>query len=93
MKIKKEITYPDDFFSFKDGVKIDEEKINAWINECLYEVINNKKGSWSIATGDSEVTVEEHDEGEMITISVTQGRYEFTFDKKDIIKEKKKNGQ
>ena len=88
MKIKKEITYPYDFFYFKGGVKIDEEQINKWINNCLHEVVNNKKGSWSTAAGDTEVTVEENDEKE-ITISVTRGRYEFTFDKKDIVKENK----
>ena len=91
MRIKKEIIYPDDFFCFKDGVKISEEEINEWIKEGLHEVIDNRKGSWSIASGDTEVTVEEHDEGEMITISVTNERSEFTFEKKDIIKEKKKN--
>ena len=91
MKIKKEITYPDDFFCFKDGSKINEERINEWINVCLHEVIYNKGERYSIASGDTEVTVEEHDEGEMITISVTHERSEFTFEKKDIIKEKKKN--
>ncbi len=85
MKIKKEINYPYDFFCFKDGVKINEETINEWIEECLNKVINDKEDSSSMASGDTEVTVEKDDENE-ITITVTHGRYEFTFNKKDIVK-------
>ena len=88
MEIKREIIYPEDFFCFKDGVKISEETINEWIKKCLNKVINDKESSSSIASGDTEVTVEEHDDNE-ITISVTHGRYEFDFNKKDTILQKR----
>jgi len=72
MKIKKEITYPDDFFCFKEGVKISEEEINKWINECLEKVVKEKKESYMVASGDTEVSVTINEEDE-ITINVNHG--------------------
>jgi len=50
--------YPQDFYDYSNGLKISEEEINSWINECIEKLsVNESQSSYSISTGNTMVEV------------------------------------
>ena len=49
--------FPDDFYSFYDGVDISNEEINEWIQRCISDLETNGGYCSSISSGNTTVTV------------------------------------
>lgn len=42
------------FYSFKNGVKIDDHTINEWLDDCRKAIMSGEK-FWNICSGDTKV--------------------------------------
>lgn len=89
MKIKKYITFPEDYFHM-DGVSIEYEKIDEWVDDIIggLKESNEDNDSKFIGSGDTMVFGFKHTvDGETeYEVYVCPNYYELSFSEKDLIK-------
>lgn len=71
------IQYPKDFFSYADGVPINDAEINKWIKECVNDLDNDT--SYSLrATGDTVVFAYKSSEDVPAATVIVANKYQET---------------
>ena len=82
---KDNVEFPTHYYSFSDGVHIDDDTINEWVKECIEEFDPNDENDWCRFTGsgDTMVFVSKLDEDEEYDVYVCKNYYEtfIPFDK------------
>ena len=82
---KDNVEFPTHYYSFSDGVHIDDNTINKWVKECIEEFDPNDENDWCRFTGsgDTMVFVSKLDEDEEYDVYVCKNYYEtfIPFDK------------
>lgn len=64
--VTKTISYPKDYYDFKDGVDIENNEINKWIKECVNDCKDNGGVSCRASGNTIVVVIEYEDEYEVI---------------------------
>lgn len=58
------VYYPEDFFDFRDGVKVPACQVQKWINECISSIDNDLNGTYTcISSGNTKVIVLKAEDG------------------------------
>ena len=82
---KDNVEFPTHYYSFSDGVHIDDDTVNKWVKECIEEFDPNDENDWCRFTGsgDTMVFVSKLDEDEEYDVYVCKNYYEtfIPFDK------------
>jgi len=87
---KKELIYPDDFFDFSNGKPIEEQEVQNWINECVWNMKLDDTQDFSFQqSGNTFVCVLRI--GDEIKVIVSDKYKEFEVLKNDLSPQKKKN--
>jgi hypothetical protein len=74
VKTQRGITMEDrpTFYSFRNGKKFSDIAINAWIEQCVEKVRQNKE-SFMLRSGDAMVVAFWHDDRILVTVSTSDG--------------------
>ena len=54
-----------DFFSFEDGVAVDDETTQNWVNECVKELIDNPEENYCFYQGGNTLVIATRSEEEI----------------------------
>ena len=75
---KDNVEFPTHYYSFSDGVHIDDDTVNKWVKECIEEFDPNDENDWCRFTGrgDTMVFVSKLDEDEEYDVYVCKNYYE-----------------
>ena len=75
---KDNVEFPTHYYSFSDGVHIDDDTVNKWIKECIEKFDPNDENDWCrfIGSGDTMVIVSKLDEDEEYDVYVCKNYYE-----------------
>jgi hypothetical protein len=85
MKLPK---FPDDFYSFHDGVDVSDEEINEWIQEGIKFLEINGGNDYTISSGNTTVAIhkyyyDDYSDEYYYDIRVSKGYYQAdTYDEK-----------
>lgn len=73
---KYNVSYPNNFYDFSNGVDVSNDTINEWIDELLNKIDNEEVGDFlSIGSGNTEVYVHKMEDG--VRVNVTKGYAEY----------------
>jgi len=84
MKIKKYITFPEDYYHFGNGAKIEDEQIDDWVDEIV-DYLMRENDYYSFRASGDTIAIGFKKEGE-IEIYVCKNYSTLNFDEEDLIK-------
>jgi len=81
---KAVISYPNDFFLYKNGVPISDDRVNEWLNRLKQQAIDGELDYYSlISSGNTFVMCTKHTYGYSFVVAKDYGEYHILSDEND----------